>query len=648
MSKKNVYMVQVDVANGIDNKSAYLPYAVGLLVANAWKDPKVTEAYDFRGFIFRREDIAETAAKMDAPGLVGFSCYCWNTEYNKALAQKIKAEHPDCIIAFGGHNVPPEDDFLRDFPYIDILMHGEGEETFRKLLIALKEGNIGSVPNISYRRADGSTETTPFEAPVLLDEYPSPYLTGLFDEIVADPSQHFNAILETSRGCPHQCAYCDWGLLKSRVRYFSLERVKAEIRWMSEHRIEFVWGADANFGSRPEDMEIVQAIDEAKKHTGHPERMRINYSKNNPERVLEIAQKLHECDLDHLGATLSFQSLSEPVLKAIGRKNLSLDYFQNLVSRYRSMGLKAYSELIIGLPEETYQSFIRGLSTIFELGQHFSFDAYLCCVLPNSIMGQKEYREKYKIRSVDIEMFRPHSEKKSFAEDIKEYYNIVVETSTMSLEECIRASVFYEMVRAFHSFGFLRPFSIYLYYEKGIRYSEFYDHLLDYFKEHPELFISGLYRKVEHHFTNLFTGKEDDDDFTFEAIGKITWQDCEYCTLMILNHFEQFFAEIKPYIMQYPIEADVFEDILNYQKAVIRFPNKSAAQAELHYDVHGFLQDAYCINGDISFKKRANRLYCRDTDVQTNWKDYAQYIIWYGRLSWKANMDDIHTEFFDA
>ena len=50
---------------------------------------------------------------------VGFSNYIWNTQYNLTLARKIKEKYPDCVILFGGHNVPDNFSFLEKYPYID-------------------------------------------------------------------------------------------------------------------------------------------------------------------------------------------------------------------------------------------------------------------------------------------------------------------------------------------------------------------------------------------------------------------------------------------------------------------------------------------------------------------------------------------------
>ena len=293
---KNVYFVQVDVSACAGTQNAYLPYTAGILVASAWTSSVVKENCRFKEFIFLREKIDDVLNRMEDPAFIGFSNYCWSTEYNKLLAKAVKDKYPDCIIDFGGHNVPDDFSFLENYSYIDILSHGEGEDTTRELLEAIALNKpLNDVPNISFRNGDGTYTRTKTKLQDNLD-YPSPYLGGWFDEIIKNhPEITFNAILETSRGCPNKCAYCDWGLLKSKTRLFPLERVKKEIKWMSEHKIAFVWGADANFGMFKRDLEIADALVDAKNTTGYPERMRMNYAKNNFEIFFQIVKKFKSC-----------------------------------------------------------------------------------------------------------------------------------------------------------------------------------------------------------------------------------------------------------------------------------------------------------------------------------------------------------------
>ena len=171
-------------------------------------------------------------------------------------------------VIFGGHNV------LRDFgtfdecPEVDILIYREGEEAFRQILLCLLEdSDLSEVANIAFKK-DGEYVKTREEG-FCMSEYPSPYLSGIFDSI-ADGKTNFSAILETNRGCPFKCSFCDWGTLGSKVRLFPMERIKAEMDWIADHGIEYVYCADGNFGLFDRDEEIAEYIIELKKKTGFP------------------------------------------------------------------------------------------------------------------------------------------------------------------------------------------------------------------------------------------------------------------------------------------------------------------------------------------------------------------------------------------
>ena len=88
---KNVYFIQVGFAF---DKSVYLPYATGTIVAYCKSRPEIAAEYDFKEIIFRRDDIDKIVDGMESPYIVAFSTYVWNVEFNKALAKAVKeAQH---------------------------------------------------------------------------------------------------------------------------------------------------------------------------------------------------------------------------------------------------------------------------------------------------------------------------------------------------------------------------------------------------------------------------------------------------------------------------------------------------------------------------------------------------------------------------
>lgn len=637
---KNAYFVQVDVSACMGAQNAYLPYTVGILAASAWQSETVKKNYCFKGFVFLREDVNGVVERMEDPFIAAFSCYSWSTEYNKLLAQAIKKKYPECIIVFGGHNVPDDFSFLENYKYIDILCHGEGETTIKMLMEALAENTpLEEVFNISFRTQSGFKRTKTVCQKTL--DYPSPYLEGWFDDVVKEhPEISFNAILETSRGCPHKCAYCDWGMQSVKPRLFPLDRVKKEIEWMSKNKIAFIWGADGNFGMFDRDIEIAKALADAKRKTGYPERMRMNYSKTNFKVVFEIIKIFKEVDFDRVGATLSFQSLSPVVLENIHRKNMDFDFYRKLLAEYTKENMKAYSELILGLPGETYESFTQGIGKLFELGQHFVFEVYSCILLPNATIGQKDFVEKFGIKTVDLEIIRPHFANEAFS--IPEYNTIIVETNTLSREMWIRATTFYYIAKALHGSGLLRAFDIYLNKEKGIPYEKFYDGMIDYFEANPDLFVSKLYFEIKEHATEQSLGIVNKKLF-FELCGDMVWDDNEYLVLHMISRLDEFFDNMGAYLKSYDFEEDVFDDLMKYQKAILRKPAESECKVELKYDIHTYLSNVY-VNDYSPLQKKSHTLVLKDSATVSNWFDFGKYVIWYGRMGWSSYKDEISRE----
>lgn len=632
---KNVYFVQVDVSSGKNSKVVYLPYTSGVIIANAFKNPVVKKAYSFKDFIFIRKNIEEVISEMENPAVVGFSNYCWNTEYHLALASEIKKVFPDCITVFGGHNIPQDTSFLEENSQVDILCFGEGEVTFGNLLEALANGSISDVANIAYRHEYGFAVTE--KKSICRTDYASPYLDGWFDSFSEKyPDYEFNTILETSRGCPNSCAYCDWGPLKEKTRFFPLEKVLAEIEWIATHKIGFVWGADANFGIGKNDLEIADALVAAKEKYGYPERVRINYSKGNSERVREIVRRFNRKGIDREGATISLQSLSPVVLENIGRKNMSFEKFKEHFSVYHEEKLQVYSELILGLPGETYDSFVDGICKLFEMGQHFIFEVYHCIVLPNSQLGQKDYIDKHGIRTSSTEIVRFHCTADAYY--IPEKTNIIIETNTMPCEMWQKSSLFTALTQAMHACGLLRCFAIYAFNELGVSYRSFYEGLMEYVENGNAPFFETLYSNVKSSFKKLSEGEN--PRFFVPFVGNLVWDHYEYMFLHISGSFDMFYDEMMPYLSSVIKDKNILSQLTAYQKAIIRKPDESESECVTEYSFHDYFGSIYT-GKQPQLEKGIFRTVFKDSNTVTGWEEFGKRVVWYGKMGSKSYKDDI-------
>ncbi len=625
--KKNVYIIQANPVYGETEKTVYIPYAAGCIAAYAWADERVCKNFHLGRFVYVREDIEAAAASFDAPFLAAFSCSVWNMEYNKVFAKKLKKLYPSCIILFGGHHVSPDASNLSEYEYVDLLVHGSGEESFRSVLLALaEEQSLDEVPNISFRDSTGNVIST-LKRRTGASDYPSPYLEGYFDDILQDDIK-FSAIIETNRGCPNKCAFCDWGDLQKKVVLFPFEKIENELGWIADHKIEYVYCADANFGLFERDDKITDLIARLKREKGYPQRFRVNIAKNITGIVKGIVEKFHDNSLDK-SLPLSYQSLSPTVLQNIGRKNMDLSHYKSLMALYNQLGVSTSSELIIGLPGETYESFCEGICTLLECGQHRSINAYACELLPNSQMGSADFKRLHGIESVKLPFYQIHCKIPDNLNEVQEYSEFVISTNTMSREDWVKTSVFSFYIQALHNLGLTRALAIFLRYEKNVSYLSFYTGLMDYFQKTPDTLLFYVYKNI----TALTKGVIESRNAWVvenEKFGSLTWGFEELAFLELVSNASVFFDEINSFINRYNLDESLKNSLLQYQKSIVKLPAEIKDAIVLDYDFYPYFNRIY--NGEYSPLKKINNSMCIQGDKATDsWEEYARDIVWLGR-----------------
>ncbi len=623
---KNIYMVQANNVYGDDKKNTYIPYAIGCIRSYCEQNTIITENYSFKKFIYTREDPDKVVSKLESPYMVMFSCSVWNMEYNKVLAKKIKTFYPECLIVFGGHSISSNGEMLEKYDYLDFLTHRFGEEPTEGILVALVTGaSFYEIKNISFRDPNGKIITTEYELQTGVD-YPSPYLNGTFDEILKDDVK-FSVLFETNRGCPNSCSFCDWGSLKSKVRLFSMERIKAEIDWFVENKMEYIFCADGNFCLFDRDAEIADYIVECKKQFGYPRFFRVCFTKNKFDFVYEIGTKFFENGLDK-AQTLSFQSLNEEALENVGRKNISIEKFRELMNRYNRIKISTFSELILGLPGETYESFCEGISVLIENGQHYALIVYPCELLPNSEMGQREYREKFGIKSTRVPFKLIHSVCDE-CDEITEYSEYITSTNTMNNEDWVKSLTFANYVQGLHNLGLLRAVAVYCCTEYGIRYHEFYDRLLEYSSKAKGSLLNKVYKKIVHLCQGVVDG-ENELVSTCTDTGKIFWGFDELIYLEFFKELEKFYSEVKSFVESLSITGEVADSLFEYQYSIIKKIDQEHITIKSDYDFYTYFNSIFS-NNYCPLEKKKMFLKITDDAKVENLSDYAREVVWYGR-----------------
>lgn len=181
-----------------------------------------------------------------SPDLIGLGTYQRNISHVEALAALAKAACPRTHVILGGPQITfIPDSALKGLPSVDFLCRGEGEAVILAVADAILSNSAHSpIPGVTGRGPDGDCWTgPPVGGATDLDQYPSPWLEGILD-----PSEMEEAIMLTSRGCPHACAFCYTPAASGRkIRTHSVERVLEEIAFVSRRGSGRLWFADPNF-----------------------------------------------------------------------------------------------------------------------------------------------------------------------------------------------------------------------------------------------------------------------------------------------------------------------------------------------------------------------------------------------------------------
>lgn len=475
MKKRRLYLCQTNNKFG---DSVYLPYSVGALWAYARTIPEVAEKVELCGFIYLKESIAQAVTRLDRPEILAISTYIWNWAWSREFATAVKEKWPGCRVLVGGVMVPDEDPtFLEQHPMFDLAIYGEGEIAFSDLL---RGANYKHVGNLIYRDASG-VRVNPRAPLANLDELPSPYLSGVFDDLLPEQPK-WQVVQETHRGCPYSCTFCEWGQASQKeIRKFPDARILAEYHWFGRNKMEYLENADANYGLFKRDIALTRALAVTKETYGYPKTFRAAFAKNSNEAIFEISTILHGAG-QLKAVTLAMQSMDDNVLVNIKRKNIKVEKFRELVTRYSEAGIPTYTELILGLADETLDQYMAGVDELIEAGHHWGIFTYMNVMLPNTEQNSPEYREKFGLETRPLYAMLLHATPEPDA--VRERQETIVGTKAMPHEDWKYAWTFARVVELFHCMGILQATAIAA-REIGLSYRDFYCDLINWATRKP-------------------------------------------------------------------------------------------------------------------------------------------------------------------
>jgi len=638
----------------------YFPYSTGLLEAHARQHLTRPAEYRFLLPLFQRLPLDEAARYLAEADVLGLSLYVWNFRYSMELARRYRELRPDGLVIVGGPHVPdhaahaphlpdgqppmitvgPVTDrteaFLFEHPYCDAAVHGEGERVFTWILE--HRPNWREAPSISFLDEGRIRRTPRLERLKTLDDIPSPYLTGTFDALMAaNPDHSWIAMWETNRGCPFSCTFCDWGsAVAAKVHRWADQRLFAEVDWFAAHQIEFVFCADANFGILPRDVEIARHVSDVKARSGYPAALSVQSTKNAEHRSFEVQKILSDAGLNK-GVVVSMQSLDPQTLKAIKRDNISLEGFQNVQRRFSEAGVETMSDLILGLPGETYQSFASGVARLVELGQHNRIQFNNLSILPNAEMGDPTYQRRHAMEIIRSRIINIHGEKQDGP--IDEYQELVVATGTMPREDWVRTRTLAWMAGLLHFDKVLQIPLILAHEIGGVSYS---DLLLLFATARPE--HAGRFPTLDY-VRDVFMTKARDvqkggEEYCYSAewLG-IWWPADEYVLIELVStgRLAAFYREAEGLLEEHlaatatALPAGVIHDGIELNHRLMKVPFQDTdVYVETSHNVWEFYRGVLR-GASVPLAAGAHTYHVdRTTQQWHSWEQWCREVVWWG------------------
>lgn len=633
-----VGMVQIN--NSFSGQN-YLPYAVACLQSYFEEYSSTPERYRFLEPIYKRQSINSIVEHLLPADIIGFSVYVWNIRISLEAARRLKQRKPSITIVFGGPQVPDNpEEFLRANPQIDLVFHNESEVSFTHFLDAFPEKDWRATPGTSRIDADGLCRREPPPERIReLDQIPSPFLNGYFDRLMAaHEDESWIALWETNRGCPFKCSYCDWGsATAAKVTKFGVDRLMREADWLSERKIAYVFVCDANFGMIARDLDIVRRVADNRRRSGFPEGFSVQNTKNATERAYETQKILSDAGLNK-GVALSIQSLSQEALANIRRDNISLETYLELQRRFTRDRVETYSDIILGLPGETYNSFVDGINLLLESGQHNRIQFNNCAILPNAEMASPEYIKKYNISTVETDIVNIHGHKARLDDDVEERQELIISTYSMDREDWRRCRAFAWMSALLHFDKVLQIPMIVIHDMCGVSYVDLFRAFMDVDRERFPLLGS-----IRDFFLSEAAGiQAGGAEYTYapDWLG-IYWPADEYIFIKMIAEktLDKFYDEARALLSPIAYQnnfkeniSDILEEAFIINRALIHQPFIfNDEYVYMNYNIIDFYNGV--LKGQpVALERRPNRVHIRRSH-----RPYADFQTWCREIVWWGN-----------
>ena len=348
------------------------------------------------------------AIKVFNPDLVCMSALTFSILDVRKSAQVAKEACPNTKVCLGGVHInlfPEETLKLKE---VDYIVHGEGEIPFKELVCALKDGDTESIKSIQGVGSKVGSETIlndPGEIIREMDSFPIPAYDLLdlskYSHVLSQGRRSMS--IQTSRGCPYACTFCD--IRKTAFRFKSPEKVVEEITYlMKTGNTDFFIVDDTISVHKNRLNDICKLI--IKK--GIKITFKISARVDNLDSESLKLLKEAGCNRINFGVESGSQRLLDYL-----EKDVTLEQIKETFRLTREAGIQTFAYLIIGIPTETVSEMKKSVKFVADIRADY-FNISICTPYPKTALTDNMIADN----------LLPHNYWQSFAEDPQENFQV--------------------------------------------------------------------------------------------------------------------------------------------------------------------------------------------------------------------------------
>ena len=340
----------------------------------------------------------------DPPDVVGFSVLTFNLLDCLNIARQIKAVLPAVKICFGGFHPSIYPQETLNFPEVDYIVFGEGEITFNELVKAIEQHDaadldslLEGIEGVGWKaQLTGETHINPSRKAVAnLDQLslPAHDLIDLDKYTVVLANDAKVASIQTSRGCPSKCTFCDIRL--TRYRYRSAQNILSEIELLKSKGITEFFIIDDTFTiNRKRVLALCNLLIDEQVNI----KFKISSRIDRVDFEMLSLLKRAGCYRIHYGIETGSQRLLDYL-----QKEITVEQIKSVVADTKRAGIEIFAYMMVGIPTETEEDINKSIALVADLKpDHVNYS--ICTPFPKTVLyeqflnqnlGQEDYWQQF-------------------------------------------------------------------------------------------------------------------------------------------------------------------------------------------------------------------------------------------------------------